>query len=42
MPPDDGCTTETCCGINIRGGEEELLRWRTINDYFKTKLAYLE
>jgi hypothetical protein len=31
MPLDDGRTTETCCGINIRGGEEELLRWKTIN-----------
>jgi hypothetical protein len=25
MPPDDGRMTETCCGNNIRGGEEELL-----------------
>jgi hypothetical protein len=25
MPPDDGCMTETCCGDNIGGGEEELL-----------------
>jgi hypothetical protein len=31
MPHDDGRMTETCCGNNIRGGEEELLRWRTIN-----------
>jgi hypothetical protein len=31
MPPDDGHTTETCCGNNIRGWEEELLRWRSIN-----------
>jgi hypothetical protein len=25
MPPDDGRMTETCCGNNIWGGEEELL-----------------
>jgi hypothetical protein len=28
--PVDGRMTETCCGYNIGGGEEELLRWRTI------------
>jgi hypothetical protein len=26
MLPDDGHMTDTCCGNNIRGGEEELLR----------------
>jgi pullulanase/glycogen debranching enzyme len=26
MSPDDGHMTETCCGNNIRGGEEELFR----------------
>jgi hypothetical protein len=26
MPPDYGRMNETCCGNNIRGGEEELLR----------------
>jgi hypothetical protein len=31
MPPDDGRMTETCCGSNVGRGEEELLRWRTIN-----------
>jgi hypothetical protein len=31
MPLDDGRITETCCGNNIGGGEEELLRWRTHN-----------
>jgi hypothetical protein len=25
MPLDDGRMTETCCGNDIRGGEEELL-----------------
>jgi hypothetical protein len=30
-PPDDGRMTERCCGSNIGGGEEELLRWRIIN-----------
>jgi hypothetical protein len=25
MSPDDGRMTETCCGNNIRRGEEELL-----------------
>jgi hypothetical protein len=41
MPHDDGRMTETCYGSNIWGGEEELLRWRTINclmnrSYFTT------
>jgi hypothetical protein len=31
MSPDDGRMTETCCGNNIRRGEEELLHWWTIN-----------
>jgi hypothetical protein len=31
MPLDDGRLTETRCGNNIREGEKELLRWRTIN-----------
>jgi hypothetical protein len=26
MPLDDGHMTETCCGNNFGGGEEELLR----------------
>jgi hypothetical protein len=31
MPLDDGRMTETCYGNNIRRGEEEILRLRTIN-----------
>jgi hypothetical protein len=31
MLPDEGHMTETYRGNNIRKGEEELLRWRTIN-----------
>jgi hypothetical protein len=31
MPLDDCRMIETCCGNNIRIGEEGLLRWRTIN-----------
>jgi hypothetical protein len=31
MPHDDGHMTETCCGNNIEGRGEELLRWQTIN-----------
>jgi hypothetical protein len=31
MPYDDGRIIETCCGNNIGGGGEELLRLRTIN-----------
>jgi hypothetical protein len=38
MPLDDGRMTETCC-VNIRG-EEELLRWRTINCLIKIRAAY--
>jgi hypothetical protein len=30
MPLDDGRMTETYCGTNIRGDEEELLSWRTL------------
>jgi hypothetical protein len=35
MPRDDGRMTETCCGNNIRRGEEELLRSRTHNCFVK-------
>jgi hypothetical protein len=31
MLHDDGRMIETCCGSNIRGREEELLCWQTIN-----------
>jgi hypothetical protein len=31
MPHDDGRMTETCCGNDIRRGEEEMLRWWTHN-----------
>jgi hypothetical protein len=39
MPLDDGHMTETCCGKNIGGGEEELLRWRTISCLIKCVYA---
>jgi hypothetical protein len=41
MPLDDGGMTETCCGNNIRGGEEELLCWQTINCWITVQEVWL-
>jgi hypothetical protein len=37
MPHDDGHMTETCCGSNIGGGEEELMLRQTINCFVKVE-----
>jgi hypothetical protein len=39
MPHDDGRMTETFCGNKIGGGEEELLRCRTINCLINSEVA---
>jgi hypothetical protein len=41
MPLDDGRMTETCSGNDIGGGEEELLRRRTITCLMNAEILWL-